>query len=68
MLGAIAERAVALGGFWVKYLDEFLVRRPGGIDAASGTFFLGTRRETPVPDRADRRRIPWRSTARPAPS
>jgi uncharacterized protein YbaR (Trm112 family)/SAM-dependent methyltransferase len=50
-LGAIAERAVALCGFWLKYLDGYLVRRPGGIDAASGTFFLGTRRETPVPDR-----------------
>jgi SAM-dependent methyltransferase len=52
VLGTIAERAVALGGFWLKYLDGFLVRRPGGIDAASGTFFLGTRRDTPVPDRA----------------
>jgi SAM-dependent methyltransferase/uncharacterized protein YbaR (Trm112 family) len=50
-LGAIAERMVALGGFWLKYLDGYLVRRPGGIDAASGTFFLGARRETPVPDR-----------------
>lgn len=50
-LGAIAQRVVALAGFWLKYLDGFLVRRPGGIDAASGTFFLGTRRETPVPDR-----------------
>jgi uncharacterized protein YbaR (Trm112 family)/SAM-dependent methyltransferase len=48
----IATRAVALAGFWLKYLDGFLVRRPGGIDAASGTFFLGTRRETPVSDRA----------------
>jgi SAM-dependent methyltransferase len=49
-LGAISQRMVALAGFWLKYLDGYLVRRPGGIDAASGTFFLGTRRETPVPD------------------
>lgn len=45
------KHLVALGGFWLKYLDHLLVRRPGGIDAASGTFFLGTRRATPVPDR-----------------
>jgi SAM-dependent methyltransferase/uncharacterized protein YbaR (Trm112 family) len=51
ILRATVARAVALFGFWVKYLDEFLVRRPGGIDAASRTFFLGTKRETPVPDR-----------------
>jgi SAM-dependent methyltransferase len=52
ILRAVIAHAVALFGFWVKYLDDFLVRRPGGIDAASRTFFLGTRRETPVPDRA----------------
>jgi SAM-dependent methyltransferase len=48
---AAVRRAVALAGFWLKYLDHLLARRPGGIDAASATFFLGTRRETPVPDR-----------------
>jgi SAM-dependent methyltransferase/uncharacterized protein YbaR (Trm112 family) len=70
VLGAITERAVALCGFWVKYLDDFLVRRPGGIDAASGTFFLGTRRETPVPDRlivAGFRGIPPHGQRLPAP-
>jgi hypothetical protein len=51
LLAAICERAVALAGFWLRYPDDFLVRRPGGIDAASATYFLGTRRETPVPDR-----------------
>jgi SAM-dependent methyltransferase len=51
LLRAIIGRGVALGGFWLKYLDGFLVRRPGGIDAAAGTFFLGARRESPVPDR-----------------
>ena len=50
-LRAVVARAVALAGFWVKYLDHLLVRLPGGVDAASGTFFLGSRRETPVPDR-----------------
>jgi SAM-dependent methyltransferase len=48
--GLIA-RLVTLGGFWLKYLDDFLARRPAGIDAASGTFFLGRRRETAIPDR-----------------
>jgi uncharacterized protein YbaR (Trm112 family) len=51
LLRAGIKRIVAFAGFWLKYLDHLLVRRPGGIDAASGTFFLGTRRETPVLDR-----------------
>jgi hypothetical protein len=37
--------------FWLKYVDEFLARRPAALDAASGTYFLGRRRETAVPDR-----------------
>jgi uncharacterized protein YbaR (Trm112 family) len=48
---ATIKRAVALAGFWLKYLDHLLARRPGAIDAASATFFLGARRETPLPDR-----------------
>jgi SAM-dependent methyltransferase len=51
LLRAVAERVVALAGFWITYLDHLLARRPGGVDAASGTFFLGTRRETAIPDR-----------------
>jgi SAM-dependent methyltransferase len=47
---AAVDRLVSLSTFWLKYLDPFLVERPGGIDAASGTFFLGRRREHPVPD------------------
>jgi hypothetical protein len=30
--------------------DRWLIRRPGSWDAASGTSFLGRRREEPVPD------------------
>ena len=70
LLGALAGRAVAAAGFWLKHLDRFLVRRPGGIDAASGTYFLGSRRETPVPDRlivAAFRGIPQRGQRLPAP-
>lgn len=48
---AAIRRSVAVAGFWLGYLDHLLARRPGGIDGASATFFLGTRRETPVPDR-----------------
>jgi hypothetical protein len=48
---AAVERVVALAGFWLKYVDLILAKRPGGFDAAAGTFFLGARRTTPVPDR-----------------
>ena len=50
-LWAAADRAASLLFFWLKYFDDFLVKRPGGIDAASGTYFLGRRRTTPVDDR-----------------
>lgn len=50
-LWALADRAGSLGFFWLKYFDGWLVRRPGGLDAASGTFFLGRRRETALDDR-----------------
>jgi SAM-dependent methyltransferase len=33
---------------WLKYLDAPLSRRPGALDGASGTFFLGRKRETPL--------------------
>ena len=36
--------------FWLKYFDQHLIDRPGGIDAASGVYFLGRRSETPLPD------------------
>jgi SAM-dependent methyltransferase len=51
VLRAIAGRAASLATSGLKYLDRFLVARPAGIDAASGTFFLGRRRTTPIPDR-----------------
>ena len=48
----VVDRCVSLGFFWLKYFDDYLVTKPGGIDAASGTFFLGARRDTPIDDRA----------------
>ena len=37
--------------FWLKYLDRWLVDKPGAYDAASAVFFLGRRRTSAVPDR-----------------
>ncbi len=51
LLWPVADRAASLLFFWLKYLDGWLVHRPGGLDAASGTFFLGRRRAVPVADR-----------------
>jgi SAM-dependent methyltransferase len=50
-LWPLTRRAAVLSVFWLKYLDGWLVRRPEALDAASGTFFLGRRRETAVDDR-----------------
>jgi SAM-dependent methyltransferase len=48
----LAVRAIApYLVFWLKYLDRYLVDKPGAFDAASATFFLGRRRTSPVPDR-----------------
>jgi SAM-dependent methyltransferase len=51
LVRALIARATSLAFFWLKYFDRFLARTPGGLDAASGTFFLGRRREGPVADR-----------------
>jgi SAM-dependent methyltransferase/uncharacterized protein YbaR (Trm112 family) len=37
--------------FWIKYLDVILTRNGGGLDAASGTFFLGRKSTQPIDDR-----------------
>lgn len=29
--------------FWMKYLDLLLANKPGAVDAAAGTYFLGRR-------------------------
>jgi SAM-dependent methyltransferase len=47
----LLDRAVCLCLFWLKYLDDVLVGRPGAVDAASGTYFLGQRRDSPISDR-----------------
>jgi SAM-dependent methyltransferase len=40
-----------LTGFWLKYLDRWLSRRPAALDACSGCFFLGRRSDTVLSDR-----------------
>lgn len=47
----LVARVASLMFFWLKYFDDRLVSSPGGIDAASGTFFMGRKRKTPVSDR-----------------
>jgi SAM-dependent methyltransferase len=47
-----AVRCIArLSLFWLKYLDHYLAQKPGAIDAAMGTFFIGRRLERPLPQR-----------------
>jgi uncharacterized protein YbaR (Trm112 family) len=50
-LGRLADLVVPLLFFWLKYLDPWLVYRPAALDAASGTYFLGSRRDDEVDDR-----------------
>lgn len=38
--------------FWVKYLDYPLKNKPGALDAASCTFFFGSKAQRAVPDDA----------------
>jgi SAM-dependent methyltransferase len=37
--------------FWLRYCDTFLNNKPQASDGASGLFFIGRKRSTPVPDR-----------------
>ena len=37
---AIAVAFARLTGFWLKYLDYYLIRKPGALDAASAYYFL----------------------------
>lgn len=44
--------AATIMTFWIKYLDRWLADRPAAIDAASATYFLGSRSDSPREDRA----------------
>ncbi|WP_179862319.1 class I SAM-dependent methyltransferase [Longibacter salinarum] len=51
---AATQRALAaiahLTAFPLKYLDHWLIDRPGARDAASGYYFTGRKRQTPLSD------------------
>jgi SAM-dependent methyltransferase len=46
----ILDALVCLFFFWLKYLDDILIDRPAAADGASGVYFLGRKRETPISD------------------
>jgi SAM-dependent methyltransferase len=46
----ILDALVLLGFFWLKYADDVLMDHAGSVDAASATWFLGTKRATAVSD------------------
>jgi SAM-dependent methyltransferase len=48
----LVRRLVALISFPLTYIDGYLARQPGGLDAAAGVYLLGRRREQPLDDRA----------------
>lgn len=48
--GQIAFAFGSITGFWLKYLDYFLIDKPSAFDAASAYFFLGRRSETMLSD------------------
>jgi SAM-dependent methyltransferase len=50
-LAGAGGRLATLCFFWLTYLDDRLARLPAGEDAASGTFFMGRRRETATDDK-----------------
>jgi SAM-dependent methyltransferase len=51
-LRVILRGVAAITAFPLKYFDYLLVRRPGGLDAASSVYFLGRRSEEPLSDHA----------------
>ncbi len=49
---AILGRIAVLLTGWVKHIDRLILANPGVRDAASGTYFLGRRRQDAIDDRA----------------
>jgi SAM-dependent methyltransferase len=46
----VLEKLATIAFFWLKYFDRLLVERPGAADGASGTYFMGRKSATPIPD------------------
>ena len=48
---AMAVAFARLTGFWLKYLDYYLIRKPEALDAASAYYFLGMKSRLSMSDR-----------------
>jgi uncharacterized protein YbaR (Trm112 family) len=48
---ALARGVARFTCFLLKYVDDYLIDKPGAIDAASGFYFLGRKAEQALPDR-----------------
>jgi SAM-dependent methyltransferase len=48
---AIAYAVTSLSSFWLKYLDKYLIKKPGAFDAASGYYIMARRSEETLSDR-----------------
>lgn len=48
----LVQAFTTVTAFWLKYFDYLLIDTPGGIDAASGYYFLGRKSEHTLPDRS----------------
>ena len=48
---ALMQGFARLTAFWLKYLDPFLLNRPGSSDASSAYYFLGRKSDQTLPDR-----------------
>ncbi len=51
LLRRLLKTLGSLATFWLKYLDGYLVGKPGALDAASGFYFLGRKAEKEIADR-----------------
>lgn len=47
----LVSAIVRLTSFWLKYIDYFIIDRPGTIDAASGFYFLGRKSDSVLSDK-----------------
>jgi len=42
---ALLRRFGKFTGFWLKYVDHYLINKVGSYDAAAGYFFIGRKKE-----------------------
>lgn len=50
-LRALVRIFAALTSFWLRFLDPYLIRKPGALDAASSYYFMGRKGERVLSDR-----------------